>query len=85
MEVALFIIGLIIPVYLLNMILFQKSISYLKSEYKNRENWIAFNIAWPKKEYFYDIKGWEIWIKLQWLGFLEVMIFCLIIYLFAIK
>jgi hypothetical protein len=85
MEVALFIIGLIIPVYLLNMILFQKSMSYLKSEYKNRENWIAFNIAWSKKEYFYDIKSWEIWIKLQWLGFLEVMIFCLIIYLFAIK
>jgi ABC-type antimicrobial peptide transport system permease subunit len=85
MEVALFIIGLMIPVYLLNLILFQKCMSYLKSEYKNREYRFALNFAWPKKEYFYDIKGWEIWIKLQWLGFLEVIIFFIIIYLFTIQ
>ena len=85
MEVALFIIALMIPVILLNQVIFQKSMAYLKSEYKNKEFLIAFKFVWPKKDYFYDVKGWKIWIKLQWLGFLEVLIFCVIIYLFTVQ
>lgn len=83
MEVAIIIVVIMIPVTLFNQMMMRKALLYLKPEHKKKQFQIAFNLLWPKKEYFYP-EGWKYWIRLRWLGFAELGIFLILTYFIII-
>ncbi len=80
MEVAIIIVVIMIPITLFNQMMMRKALLYLKPEHKKKEFLISFNFLWPKRDYFYP-EGWKLWVRLRWIGLIEVAIFMITLYL----